>query len=88
MSQPSRATGTIFLYVCMYVCMYVSIRHVCCPLTVMFYVTSNFTHPSTTATALRLSLSVMDSERTVRECRSSESGEAREQRLARDRARQ
>ena len=37
---------------------------------------------------LRLSLSVMDSERTVRECRSSESGEAREQRLARDRARQ
>ena len=30
----------------------------------------------------------MDSERTVHECRSSESGEAREQRLARDRARQ
>ena len=30
----------------------------------------------------------MDSERTVRECRSSESAEAREQRLARDRARQ
>ena len=35
-----------FFYV--YVCMYVSIRHICCPLTVMFYVTSNFTHPSTT----------------------------------------
>ena len=49
-SQPSRANGTIFLYVCM--------LSAVCPLTVMFYVSSNFTHPSTTSmlyTALRLS---------------------------------
>ena len=86
-------TGTIFLYV--YICMCLSDAVCCLSTTVMFYVTSNFMlsiDPSPTciyyATALCLCLSVMDSERTVRERRSSESAEAREQRLARDRARQ
>ena len=79
----------------MYICMYVSIRRCALSTTVMFYVTSNFTHsidPSTTCIAIIKPyvclLSVMDSERTVRERRSSESAEAREQQLARDRARQ
>ena len=84
--RPPTLCACFFLYVCMYV----SIRHVCCLSTYRnvftnFYASLDHVYY---ATALRLSLSVMDSERTVRECRSSESGEAREQRLARDRARQ